>query len=286
MKLKLLFFSLATLCLGNVYAQPLAYTKDERRVLKMHGEEWKSHVQIICEDAYASVVLKYHVERTDCAHLARLINDRESRKYAHNYLDSIPVERVREKMRIDSVFQDSIDALLIPNNHQISGKAISLALQLADHFNVSKKKQHFLMDKALSYARMKRKNPNAWFAKDEIAVLGKVFTRKQVEIILDEKNRYEAEVLASKIWDELAKAGLTEELDSTAQMYLTQKYFTLDKRYRDLFVGDDETLHNNLDGLYKSRPKMIKMHEALETRKRVEQKNKEQKKKVSDAFAW
>ncbi len=115
----------------------------------------------------------------------------------------------------------------------------------------------------------------------------KVLNRKQIETVLNEKNGYEAHFNACRIWNDLEKAKLTEELDSVGQMYLLEKYFTFDMFYRDYFVGDDETMRNNLDELYKHRPDGIRMHEALNTRKRVNAEAKEEKKKrVSNTYAW
>ena len=274
-------------CCCFAYSQQSMMNKRERYAVLEHFDECKHVVFLNAEDAYAELCLKYHVESKDSVYLSRLLTRREWHKCAHNFLDSVPTVRVREKMRIDSLYQDSIDALLIPFNHQISGKSISLALQLSEHFKLSNRKHRLLMDKALAFARMKRRNPLAWFAKEEMDVMKKVLTRKQIEIVLNEKNSLDARVKACKIWNDLEKAGLSEELDSAGQMFLLEKYFTLDMFYRDYFVGDDVTMKNNLDDLYRQRPRGIKMHEAMNTRRQIEAEAKEEKKKkVGDAFAW
>ncbi len=270
-----------------VFAQSLSFTKEEKNVIKKRNGALGQSTQIVCEDALASIRIKYRVASKDKEHLAKLIYDREFRKLAHNYIENNPIQRMKEKMRIDSLFQDSIDALLIPYNHDISGKCISIALQFSDNLKLNSKKRKFLMDKALSFARRKRQNPTVLYAKEEMDALKKTLSRKQIEDILNEKNRIDASVSARRIWSDLEKAKLTEELDSANQMYLLNKYFSLDMMYHDYYVGDDEAMRNNLDELYKHRPTAIRMHEAIENRKRIEKSAKEEKKKkVSDTFAW
>ena len=286
-KIKTVMLIMASLWCVCASSQPLAYSKDESKVLQEHESDLQQFVDRVSEDAYVTLCLKYRVDVKDRLHLMNLVRDREYRKYAHNFLDNTPRQRVMEKMKIDSVFQDSIDALLIPENHEISGRSISMALKLAKPLKLSNKKYTFLMDKAITFARMKRKNPTVWFARSEMDAMKKVLNRKQIETVLNEKNGYEAHFNACRIWNDLEKAKLTEELDSVGQMYLLEKYFTLDMFYRDYFVGDDETMRNNLDELYKNRPDGIRMHEALNTRKRVNAEAKEEKKKrVSNTYAW
>ena len=270
-----------------VFAQSLSFTKEEKNVIKKRNGALGQSTQIVCEDALASIRIKYRVASKDKEHLAKLIYDRECRKLAHNYIENNPIQRMKEKMRIDSLFQDSIDALLIPYNHDISGKCISMALQFSDNLKLNSKKRKFLMDKALSFARRKRQNPTAMFAKEEMDALKKTLSRNQIEYVLNEKNRLAASVSACQIWNDLEKTKLTVELDSANQMYLLNKFFLLDMMYHDYYVGDDETMRNNLEELYKHRPDGIRMHEALNTRKRVNAEAKEEKKKrVSNTYAW
>ncbi|MCR5314220.1 MAG: hypothetical protein K6E54_11370 [Bacteroidaceae bacterium] len=256
-------------------------------MLLEHESELKSFVDVVSVDAFMALRIKYHVRLNDFTQLMRLLQDREYRKFAHNYIDVMPRQRVIEKMRIDSIFQDSIDALLIPENHSISGKNISMALKMADKLQISRKKYAFLMDKAIGYARMKRENPTVSFASREMKVLKKVLGRKQIETVLNEKNRLDSHLKSYMIWNDLEKAKLTEELDSSAQMYLMEKYFSLDMFYRDYFVDDEEAMKNNLDELYRYRPRAVRMHDAMITRKRVDAEAKEEKKKkVSNTYAW
>lgn len=287
MKLKpLLLLAMSCWC-GGLNSQTLSYTKEEKNILAEHEGELMQFVNVVCEDAFTALRIKFRVNNEDNRHLMRLVCEREYRKYARNFIDDNAVTRVREKMRIDSLFQDSIDALLIPYNHQISGENISMALQLSEHFKLSNKKHRYLMDKALAFARKKRRDPHVWYAREEIDAMKKVLSRKQIETVINEKNYDRAHLRACQIWNDLEKAGLSEELDSATQMYLLDKYFTLDMFYRDYFVGDDVTMRNNLDDLYRQRPRGIKMHEAMRTRGDVRAAAKdERKKKVGDTFAW
>ena len=173
-------------CCCFAYSQQSMMNKSERYAVLEHFDECKHVVFLNAEDAYAELCLKYHVESKDSVYLSRLLTRREWHKCAHNFLDSVPTVRVREKMRIDSLYQDSIDALLIPFNHQISGKSISLALQLSEHFKLSNRKHRLLMDKALAFARMKRRNPLAWFAKEEMDVMNILVLKNWLKTIRKE----------------------------------------------------------------------------------------------------
>ena len=143
---------LATACFTHVYSQKLKYTKEETNAIQLYGKEMSHQVDIASEDALAEMQLKYLYNRNDLEHLRRLFEEREQRKAAHNYLERNSMERVVEKQRIDSLYQDSINALLIPYNSNISGEIISLSLRMSDALRLSKKNHVRLMDKALEIA--------------------------------------------------------------------------------------------------------------------------------------
>lgn len=138
---------LAIVCVSHVYAQKLTCTKEEANVIQLYGKEMSHQVNIASEDALAEMQLKYLYNRNDLEHLRRLFEEREQRKAAHNYLERNPMERVVEKQRIDSLYQDSINALLIPYNSNISGEIISLSLRMSDALRLSKKEHRRLMEK-------------------------------------------------------------------------------------------------------------------------------------------
>lgn len=280
---KALLIVLMAACVPQMYAQKWAYTKEETKVIQEHGGEILPQVAIASEDAMAALQLKYRYAETDGEHLRRLFREREQRKAAHNYLESNPRERVMEKQKIDSLYQDSINVFLIPYNYNISGHLISLALRMSDPLQVSTKNRKRMMDKALDFARRLRRNPYVNFKKEEINALKKSLTGKQLELVIDEKNRLQAQVKAQRAWDALEKAGVSYELDSLPQVSRAHLYYLIEMRYWDLYVEDNVVRDRNLQDLYKSKPKIIKMYEAIEEKKRIKEKKE---KSVGVEFSW
>ncbi len=274
---------LATACFTHVYSQKLKYTKEETNAIQLYGKEMSHQVDIASEDALAEMQLKYLYNRNDLEHLRRLFEEREQRKAAHNYLERNPMERVVEKQRIDSLYQDSINALLIPYNSNISGEIISLSLRMSDALRLSKKNQARLMDKALDFARRLRKNPYVNFKKEEMDVLKKNLSAKQLETVIDEKNGMQAQVKAQRAWNALEEAGVAYELDSLPNVSRARLYYLIEMRYWDMYVEQNEVRDRNLQDLYRSKPKIIKMYEALDEKKRIKEKKE---KSVGVEFSW
>lgn len=274
---------LAIVCVSHVYAQKLTCTKEEANVIQLYGREMSHQVNIASEDALAEMQLKYLYNRNDLEHLRRLFEEREQRKAAHNYLERNPMERVVEKQRIDSLYQDSINALLIPYNSNISGEIISLSLRMSDALRLSKKEHHRLMEKALDFARRLRKNPYTNFKKEEMDVLKKNLSAKQLETVIDEKNGMQAQVKAQRAWNALEEAGVAYELDSLPNVSRARLYYLIEMRYWDMYVEQNEVRDRNLQDLYRSKPKIIKMYEALDEKKRIKEKKE---KSVGVEFSW
>lgn len=274
---------LATACFTHVYSQKLKYTKEETNAIQLYGKEMSHQVDIASEDALAEMQLRYLYNRNDLEHLRRLFEEREQRKAAHNYLERNPMERVVEKQRIDSLYQDSINALLIPYNSNISGEIISLSLRMSDALRLSKKNQARLMDKALDFARRLRKNPYVNFKKEEMDVLKKNLSAKQLETVIDEKNGMQAQVKAQRAWNALEEAGVAYELDSLPNVSRARLYYLIEMRYWDMYVEQNEVRDRNLQDLYRSKPKVIKMYEALDEKKRIKEKKE---KSVGVEFSW
>lgn len=278
-----ILYALALLMSVNAYSQSLHLTKQEEKTLSEHRNEISTHAAFLSEDAFAGISSKYKFHAQQSAQLRRYCDMRELKKYIHNYLETDSQLRYTEKERIDSVFQDSINAILIPYNHQISGPTISLALLMSESLKVSKKHQEKLMNKALDFARRLKKNPYTDIKKEEISILRKNLTAKQLETVIDEKNNVQAQVKAKRAWEALEQAGVSRELDSLPQVTRAHLYYLIEMRYWDLYVGDNEVRDHNLQDLYRNKPKIIKMYEALDEKKRIQEKKE---KSVGVEYSW
>lgn len=287
MKRKLLSTWALCACALFAHSQRLSVTEEEDRALSEHYFEIASSANISSEDAYEELRLKYRCSTNDMEKLKFLLQRRELRKHTHNFLETSARNRVIQKMKIDSLFQDSIDAILIPYNHDISEPIISMALFMANPLKLQEKKQKLLLNSALDFARRKRKQPRIDLAVEEMKVLKIYLSRKELERVIDEKNALTARVRIFRIWDELAREGATEnELDSVEQVALGFTYCKLEMRYRDLYVGDSEMLTRNLADLHAHRPAIIKMYEALTEKKRIKEEKEKKEKHVDMQYAW
>lgn len=290
-KTKLLMCLSCTLMTGNLMAQSSRFSEEEENVLAEMYDDIRKHADFLAEDAFADIARLYKFKKDKASILERYCHYRELRKYTHNYINTNPMVRIAEKDRIDSIYQDSIDAILIPYNPQITGHAISMAIRMSDVMNIPEKKQSKLMDMALDFARRLRKDPFTNFAREEMDFLQKTLRKKQLETVLDEKNNLQALLQTEKIWAALDRNHQTEQLDSTEQMTVAHRYYLLEMRYKDIYVGQYSLLDRNLQEIYRRKPKMIKMYEAIEEKQRMAERHKEfekqqKEKKVGGEFSW
>lgn len=270
-------------CAISLYSQKLSPTKEEKKILVEYASQMEPMVSISYDDAFAELGLKYKWHPGYTESLKSLLYRRELRKYARNYLDSIPRMRVAEKLLIDSLFQDSIDAILIPFNLDISEPAISIALGFANLLNLSDKKKKALQQAALNFAKTKRRFPKKNLAIEEMTILRNNLSNKDLETIIDMKNQSRASKMAQHVWDEMCRENIAYELDSVKQVSLARLFYKLEMRYHDMYVDDKDLLEKNLQDLYLQKPKIIRMFEALTERKRIKEKKKNS---VGVQFAW
>jgi hypothetical protein len=243
-------------------------------------------VTIASEDAFENLKMKYRFNDAEAVDLHRLLVERESKKMDCSMNIDNPRKRVMEKSRIDGLFRDSINAILIPKNPGISGINISMALRLSERIRLTDKKRKKLMGYALDFAKRLEANPRVNFAKEEMQVLSKNLSKNQLNTVLDEKNSIQADLKAKRAWNALDKAGETVELDSVQQMIRAKMFYSIEMRYQDLYVGQDDVLRRNLDDLYGKKPKIIRMFEALAANQQIKEKKKTKEKSVSNAFSW
>lgn len=243
-------------------------------------------VTIASEDAFENLKMKYRFNDAEAVDLHRLLVECESKKMDCSMNIDNPRKRVMEKSLIDGLFRDSINAILIPRNPGISGINISMALRLSERIRLTDKKRKKLMGYALDFAKRLEANPRVNFAKEEMQVLSKNLSKNQLNTVLDEKNSIQADLKAKRAWNALDKAGETVELDSVQQMIRAKMFYSIEMRYQDLYVGQDDVLRRNLDDLYGKKPKIIRMFEALAANQQIKEKKKTKEKSVSNAFSW
>ena len=103
------------------FAQSTLNTEEEAKAIEKHKKEMKDRVSIATDDAFTAYCINYHVPRSKNKQFYSLVSRREERKAAYDYIyQKSPYKRVKAKMAVDSLYEDSLNAILIPYN-KISG---------------------------------------------------------------------------------------------------------------------------------------------------------------------
>ena len=266
-----------------VRAQSLMSDTQETEIWGQHFTEIVVPLNFLSEDLYQSIRNKYICNSLITKSLRRLCYECERRKYLYNYLHLYPKDRFKLKEKIDSIYQDSINALLIPANQAISGPLISITLNMSDVLGLDSTKYNAMMNKALSFARIKKQYPCQSFAKEEIEVLKENLSRKQIEKVIKLKNITLSHDRAQSAWSALSKANVVEPSDSADYVSLAFSYYQLEAFIFDYYLDEPDVIDNNLRDLYTRKPQVIKMYEALYNKEAIKQNHQ---KKVGVEYAW
>lgn len=262
--------ALLPLCTIDTFSQnPLEMTEEEKAAYTANAPEAVIRAGFNDEDALAELRMKYIVPQKDVARLRNLVRRRECRKIAYDYIyPSSPEQRVKEKLAIDSVFQDSIDAILIPNN-AISGENISYAVKAAPALKLDAAQSEYILNHAIDIARRLRKSPrlNVW--NEEFDVLRKTLTEKQLETMMMLKNGSKVTRRVRASWSRLNEAGLTADLDSARECAKTYMYYLKEQNIKDIYKYYGTSQKKHLAELAKQQPKIVVLCNALDKKKRV-----------------
>ena len=255
----------------------------EQRIWSEHFAEMIVPVNFLAEDGFTSLRKQYRIPVDQFDRVHEYCYNREQRKYTYNYLPIPAEQRIEEKSRIDSVYRDSINRVLIPYNPQITGSTIGTVFRNASYLNLSDDKCQVLMEHALRFARRLYRNPCAYIAREEMDVLRKELTHEQLENVINWKNSKEARSKAKWVWQSVRDSELLSQSDSAQHTDRAYLYYLKEMYIRDYYVGEQEIIDNNLTDLYARKPKVIKIYESKGMQKLVEKRHQE---RVGSAFAW
>lgn len=256
--------------------------------MEKHKKEMKHRVGVATDDAFMAYCIKYHVPRSKNRQFYRLVGRREERKAAYDYIyPKAPAKRVRAKMAVDSLYEDSLNAILIPFN-KISGENVSYALRIAKVNNVDSTQYEYLLSKALELARKLKKNPrlNVW--NEDINTVRQTLTENQLKRFLALKNAGKVTAKMRTAWQKLAEAGLTAELDSARECSQAYMYYFEEQRINDFYKYYGTSKAKYMAELAKHTPKMVKMYDAIGKKARIAERKKKAAadKTVGKEFAW
>lgn len=282
-KAVLLCIMLAMLCLST-RAEVLRCTIQEKEVYLANKELVDSMLDFRYREEVAKINHFFNVPEKDMARLEFFVKNREFKYICQDilYKDSLD-RRVKNKITIERVFQDSINTILIPTcQHHISGENLSYALHCRNMLNLDSAQYAYIMDKALSMARRIRKDYRVNLWNEEMKVLRKTLDKGQLWSFFRRKNYLKVLDEFDKAWDKLKKADLTEQLDSAKEAKEAIKYMHSRQMIKDLYRGYGTSQKKYLAELDKSKPKMMRMLDGIDKKARVEEKRKT----VGKEFVW
>lgn len=290
-KLNLLFgVAFAFMCSSAFAQTSLRQFRAEEDTLREHFMEIANATYPIEKEGVVALMLKYKVPSGKVNKLSYYVKERERRKVCYNYLygDSI-LKRVLCKLEIDSIYRDSINALLIPVvGNKISGDNISLALAHRKLVGLDDAQYDYLMNRAVALARKIHANPRVNVWNEEMDVLRKTLTNIQLTNFFFDKNGGSVTKEIKSGWQKLVDAGLAEKLDSVKDVNLAFTYYHKRQKIKDIFRYYGTSQKKYLAELDKHKPPMVQMLANLEKKEReaARAKKRESNKTVGKEFVW
>ncbi len=288
MKRKFLLSIALALIYSTAGAQSLRKPDVEEEMLREGYAKIQNAVTNIGREKSLEMRLAYNVPFERMDKLFTFIKNREMRKYCYNtiYADSI-LKRVMCKMEIDSLYRDSINTVLIPlSENKISGENISYALRSSEALQLDKAQYDYMMDKAVDMARRihKDRTLNVW--NEEMDVLRKSLTSKQLTYFFVIKNLDKVSADIDNGWKKLVNAGLAAQLDSAKEFPLAFKYYQEWYKIKDIYRYYGTSQKKYIAELEKHKPAMVQMIATLDKNEREQKKNKQKTKTIGKEFVW
>lgn len=287
MKIKLLLVIALAMYFGVVRGQVVAVTRHEIEALNNHGKEIMERANYLAEEETIRTHMKYRVLRKDEERLARYIREREIRKCCYDFIfpDSLK-RRVANKMSIDEFYADSVNTVLLAaGNPYISGENVTFALHRAKDIELDEASRDTIMKKALDMSRRLRKNPRLDLWDEEMAVLTKTLSSRQIDKFFYARHYHEIAREVNEGWRRLDEAGLTEQLDSAQDIVQARMYYSLRHKITDIYRNNRTARRQNLAELAKQMPQMVKMVDALDKKEKI-RKEEENNKTIGKEFVW
>ncbi len=276
MKQRFLLCVLLSFMTVGIYAQD-DFTASERDVFDVHKDEIISRSKIAGEDAHAELCMKYNVPKSQHKRLESVLMTREQRKAVYDYIyPSSPQLRAQAKLSVDSIYQDYVDAILIPYN-KISGENITFLLRRRKAFKLDEAQYEYLMTHAVEMCRKMRKDRKADVWDEEMEILRSTLGKKMFNSFLIQKNASEVTKRMKASWKKLQEAGLAGELDSISDCARMYMFYMEQEKIKTVYKNFTAERKKLLAENDRQMPKAVKMYYAL-TRKERESKKAEENK--------
>lgn len=238
------------------------------------------------EEAMA-VRLTYNMRREAIPALEHFMLNRESLKAKCDSLfpDNLR-ERMKRKVRIEQIYRDSVNTVIIPSlTNKVSGENLSKALYWQEALNLTPVQYSSMMEKALELARQLHANPHVDVWEDDIKTILSTLDEKQQRRYFHFKNALAVTQDMNKAWKRVVDAGLAEQLDSVAAMNQAFDYYHELYRIKDIYRNHGQARRKAVAELDKHKPQMLKMLDALDKQKRMDEEEKKTP-VVGKEFVW
>lgn len=239
------------------------------------------------EEEAMAVRLTYNMRREAVPVLERYMLSRETLKAKCDSLfpDNLR-ERVKRKVRIDRIYQDSINTVIIPSlTNKVSGENLCKALYWWEALHLDTMQYSTLMEKALELARRLHDDPHTDVWEDDIKTITTVLNEKQQRRYFHFKNALVVTQDMKKAWQRIVDAGLGEQLDSAVAMSQAFDYYHELYRIKDIYRNHGQARRKAAAELDKHKPQMLKMLDALDKKARMDEEEKKSP-VVGKEFVW
>lgn len=284
MKRKLLVTAIGFLIGSSTQATIFEWSQDETRIYEEKFNAMEFQCKIAAQDAFLELQQTYFLPKKDSKVIYEMILEREKRKATYDYICKIPKERFANKKRINELYQDSIDARILPNNENLAGKNISAVLRFADKIGITTDSYNQIVNLGLSTAKNLRKNPRYNYEVEVMDSLRTFLTKEQLVKILRITNVQPAVDKGIAVWNEVKAAGLVENSDSISCCNGAIEYFLQERIINDMFVGHDKVLKNNLSDLRKQQPLIVRINDSIKKKEELLRKKEEENNEIT--MAW
>lgn len=272
------------LCVTYSHAQILHFTNDEMQAYAENYDAIAFRCTISGSDALAELKMNYSVPNVHQSYLLKLFVERDVRKATYDYTCHDPRERVLNKHRIDSLYMDSVNIRLIPYNDKVAGPIISTAARLSNALDLTSQQNDMIIATGLKIARQLQKNPYYQYDVEVMDSLRSILSNDLIVRIAKSKNYNSAYKRTQNVLDVVKKQGLFKEVkDEDGEINNAMEYYLQELVLRDIYVGHENVLRNNLQELWNSQPQIVRMYESIKTKEKLQ---KEKNSKKSTHLSW
>lgn len=257
-------------------ASPLRMTITEQVAYELYQAEIDSAVNFSGREKYYELRQTYKIPHDKISDLARYVALRERRRLTYDYIYPDDAEkRYAAKKRVDTQFQDSIDAILLLRN-DLSGYYTSRILTAPPGRFITEAQYDSLMVRALAMCREKRADPSIDLHDEDIAAMQAVLPDKEVSRYIRLFNNTEINRQLDEVWQKIKDYDLTQRYDSARACAQIYHYLQKEMVVKVIFKNKPDLQKQALRALAPERPEAYRMYKSLLLREDIEKKKQKE----------